>query len=61
MEQEQPPTLDEARAQLAEEALRIGDETLTIEDAIALLELVRRTSELEALAPRGAGGGPGDR
>lgn len=61
VEQAQPPTLDEARAQLAEEALRIGDETLTIEDAIALLELVRRTSELEALAPRGAGGGPGDR
>lgn len=61
VEQEQPPTLDEARALLAEEALRIGDEALTIDDAIALLELVRRTSELEALAPRGVAGGPGDR
>ena len=61
VEQEQPPTLDDARALLAEEALRIGDEALTIEDAIALLELVRRTSELEALAPRGVAGGPGDR
>lgn len=61
VEQEQPQTLDDARALLAEEALRIGDEALTIEDAIALLELVRRASELEALAPRGAAGGPGDR
>ncbi len=61
VEQDQPPTLDDARALLAEEALRIGDEALTIEDAIALLELVRRTSELEALAPRGVAGGPGDR
>lgn len=61
VEQEQPQTLDDARALLAEEALRIGDEALTIEDAIALLELVRRASELEALAPRGAAGGPNDR
>lgn len=58
---EQPPTLDDARALLAEEALRIGDETLTLEDAIALLELVRRASELEALAPRGGAGGARDR
>ena len=58
---EQPSSLEDARALLAEEALRIGDEALTIEDAIALLELVRRASELEALDPRGGAGGAGDR
>ncbi len=57
---DRPATLDEARTLLADEALRIGDEELTLEDAIALLNLVRLTSELEALQPRG-GGGPGDR
>ena len=59
---QQPTTIEDARTLLSEEALRIGDEALTLEDAIALLELVRRTSELEALEPRGGGaGGPGDR
>ena len=62
VQQEQPSTLEDARALLSEEALRLGNETLTLADAIALLELVRRTSELEALEPRGGGaGGPGDR
>ena len=61
VQQEQPATLEDARTLLSEEALRIGNETLTLADAIALLELVRRTSELEALEPRGGGGGPGDR
>ena len=60
-DEQQPPTLEDARALLSEEALRIGNETLTLADAIALLELVRRASELEALEPRGGGGGPGDR
>ena len=58
---DQPSTLEDARALLSEEALRIGDETLTLEDAIALLELVRLASELEALEPRGGGGGANDR
>ena len=59
---QQPSTIEDARALLSEEALRIGDEALTLEDAIALLELVRRASELDALEPRGGGaGGPGDR
>ena len=58
---DQPATLEDARAQLLEEALRIGDEALTLEDAIALLELVRLASELEALEPRGGGGGANDR
>ena len=60
-DEQQPMTLEDARTLLSEEALRIGNETLTLADAIALLELVRRTSELEALEPRGGGGGPGDR
>ena len=63
--QTQPPpptTLEDARALLSEEALRIGNEALTLEDAIALLDLIRRTSALEALEPRGGGaGGAGDR
>ncbi len=60
--EQQPMTIEAARALLAEEALRIGNEALTLEDALALLELVRRTSELEALEPRGGGAGtPGDR
>ena len=61
VQQEPPATLEDARALLSEEALRIGNETLTLADAIALLQLVRRASELEALEPRGGGGGPDDR
>ena len=58
----QPSTIEDARALLSEEALRIGNEALTLEDAIALLDLIRRTSALEALEPRGGGaGGAGDR
>ncbi len=56
-----PSTIEDARALLSEEALRLGDAPLTIEDAIRLLNLVRRASELEALEPRGGGGGPADR
>ena len=46
---------------LSEEALRIGNEALTLEDAITLLDLIRRTSALEALEPRGGGRGRGRR
>ena len=58
-----PPTLDDARAQLSDALLQLGDEALTLEQALAILDLVRLANSLESLAPpdRGAGGALPDR
>ena len=54
-----PRTLDDARAELSEALLRLGDEALTPEQATAILDLVRTANSLDALdaeaAPRGGG------
>ena len=54
-----PSTLDEAQAQLSAAVLRLGDEALGLADALALLDLVRTANALDALDPRGNGGGGG--
>ena len=55
-----PTTVEDAQALLSEALLRLGDDALTLEDAISILDLVRVTNELESLEPRtgGAGGLP---
>ena len=44
-----PRTLDDARAELSEALLRLGDETLTREQAMSILDLVRTANALGAL------------
>ena len=58
-----PQNLDEARTQLSEALLELGDEALTLEQALDILDLVRITNSLDALTPpeRGSGGPLPDR
>ena len=58
-----PPaaTLEDAQSRLSEALLELGDEALSLDDAISILDLVRIASELEALEPRPGGGGLADR
>ena len=52
-----PQNLDEARAQLSEALLELGNEALTLEQALDILDLVRIANSLEALEPPKRTGG----
>lgn len=58
-----PDNVDDAREQLSEAILELGDAPLTLEQALDILDLVRITNSLEALEPpdRQAGGALPDR
>ena len=59
----EPQSLDEARSQLSEALLELGDTPLSLEQALDILDLVRIANSLEALTPpeRSAGGALPDR
>ena len=59
----QPRNLDDAREQLSEAILELGDAPLSLEQALAILDLVRITNSLEAMESpeREAGGALPDR
>ena len=48
-------TLEDAQAQLSEALLELGDEVLTLEQALDILDLVRVANSLESLEPRETG------
>ena len=50
-----PQTLAHAQAQLSESLLALGDQALTIDQALEILDLVRAANSLESLRPREAG------
>ncbi len=52
-----PRNLDEARAQLSEALLELGDTPLSLEQALDILDLVRIANSLEALEPPERTGG----
>ena len=53
-----PQTLEEAQARLSEALLELGDQALTFDQALEILDLVRVANSLESLEPRGAGPSP---
>ena len=46
-----PQNLEEAQSRLSEALLELGDEALTLEQALDILDLVRIANSLEALEP----------
>ena len=53
-----PQTLADAQAQLSESLLVLGDQALTLDQALDILDLVRIANSLESLQPREAGPDP---